>query len=66
MNQSESPTLLVISLLNIRPLIKHSIDIKFDSSLCNSDIIAFTETQLLPNSNDNHIRENLQPFTLLR
>ena len=58
--------LLVISLLNIRSLNKHSIDIKFDSSLCNSDIIAFTETQLLPNSNDNQIRENLQPFTLLR
>ena len=53
MNQSESPTLLVISLLNIRSLNKHSIDIKFDSSICNSDIMAFTETQLLPNSNDN-------------
>ena len=66
MNQSESPTLLVISLLNIRSLNKHSIDIRFHSSLCNSDIIAFTETQLLPNSNDNQIRENLQPFTLLR
>ena len=66
MNQSESPTLLVISLLNIRSLNKHNIDIKFDSSICNSDIIAFTETQLLPNSNDNQIQENLQPFTLLR
>ena len=66
MNQSESPTLLVISLLNIRSLNKHSIDIKFDSSICHSDIMAFTETQLLPNSNDNQIRENLQPFTLLR
>lgn len=65
-NQSESSTLLVISLLNIRSLSKHSIDIKFDSSICNSDIIAFTKTQLLPNSNDNQIRENLQPFTLLR
>lgn len=65
-NQSESPTLLVVSLLNIRSLSKHSIDIKFDSSICNSDFIAFTETQLLPNSNDNQIRENLQPFTLLR
>lgn len=54
-NQSESPTLLVISLLNIRSLSKHSIDIKFDSSICNSDIIAFTKTQLLPNSNDNQI-----------
>lgn len=31
MNQRESRTLLVISLLNIRSLNKHSIDIKFDS-----------------------------------
>lgn len=50
MNQSESPTLLVISLLNIRSLNKHSIDIRFDSSLCNSDIIAFTETLCAKNN----------------
>ena len=65
MNQ-RNPTLLVISLLNIIPLNKHSADIKFDSSICSGDIIAFTGTQLLPNSSDNQIRENLQPFTQLR
>lgn len=64
-NQSDLP-LLTVSLLNIRSLHKHSIDVKFDSALCNSDIIAFTETQLLPNSDDIQIRHNLQPFTLLR
>ena len=64
-NQSDLP-LLTISLLNIRPLNKYSIDVKFDSALCNSDIIAFTETQLLPNTDDIQIRHNLQPFTLLR
>ena len=65
MNQSD-PTLLVISLLNIRSLNKHSIDINFDSSICNSDMTSFTEKQPLPNSNDNQITENLQSFTLLR
>lgn len=64
-NQSDLP-LLTISLLNIRSLNKHSIDVKFDSALCNSDIIAFTQTQLLPNTDDIQIRHNLQPFTLLR
>ena len=65
MNQ-RNPTLLVISLLNIRSLNKHSIDINFDSSICNSDMTSFTEKQPLPNSNDNQITENLQSFTLLR
>ena len=65
MNQSD-PTLLVISLLNIRSLNKHSIDINYDSSICNSDMTSFTEKQPLPNSNDNQITENLQSFTLLR
>ena len=32
----------------------------------NSDILAFTETQLLPNDGDNEIRKNLQPFALFR
>ena len=30
------------------------------------DILAFTETQLLPNDGDNEIRKNLQPFALFR
>ena len=57
---------LTISLLNIRSLKKHSIDIKFDSRLCNSDIIALTETQFLPHDSDNEIVNNLFPFNLHR
>ena len=55
--------ILIISLLNIRSLKKHSIDIKFDLRLFNSDIIALTETQLLP---ENEIVNNLCPFNLHR
>ena len=57
---------LTICLLNIRSLRKHSIDIKYDSTIMNSDIIALTETQLLPHSNDSEIKNDLQPFTLYR
>ena len=56
--------ILTISLLNIRSLKKHSIDIKFDSRLFNSDVIALTETQLLPHDSDNEIVDNLCPFKL--
>ena len=34
--------------------------------MLNSDILAFTETQLIPNDADNEIRRNLQPFALFR
>ena len=57
---------LTICLLNIRSLRNHSIDIKYDSTIMNSDIIALTETQLLPHSNDSEIKNDLQPFTLYR
>ena len=59
-------TLLTISTLNIRSLKKHSIDVKFDLQLFNSDIIGFTETQLLPSDCDNEIVNNLDPFILHR
>ena len=61
-----SNTGVTVSLLNIRSLTKHSIDIKYDENMFNSDILAFTETQLLPKDGDNEIRENLQPFALFR
>ena len=61
-----SNTGVTVSLLNIRSLRKHSIDIKYDENMFNSDILAFTETQLLPNDADNEIRRNLQPFALFR
>ena len=59
-------TILTISTLNIRSLKKHSIDVKFDLQLFNSDIIGFTETQLLPSDDDNEIIDNLHPFVLYR
>jgi hypothetical protein len=40
--------------------------IKFDSNIFNSDVIALTETQLLPHSTDVEIRNHLHPFTLYR
>ena len=57
---------LTLSLLNICSLRKHSSDIKCDKNLFNSDILAFTETQLLPGDNDFDIVQNLTPFTLYR
>ena len=57
---------LTISLLNIRSLKKHNIDMKFDSRIFNGDIIALTETQLLPQDSDNEILNNLCPFKLHR
>jgi len=53
-------------LLNIRSLQKHSINIKHDSNLNRCDILAPTETQLLPHHSDNTITETLQPFALHR
>ena len=70
---SRSTTLLpndvnvfTISLSNIRSLKTHSIDIKFDSRLFNSDVIALTETELLPQNSDNEIVNNLNPSKLYR
>ena len=39
---------------------------KHDANLFDTDMICFTETQLLPSSNDTEIRNFLHPFTLLR
>lgn len=55
-----------ISLLNVRSLKKHSIDIKHDANIFDTGILCLTETQHLPDSNDNEIRTNLHPFTLLK
>ena len=51
---------LTISLLNIRSLKKHSKDIKFHSVLFKSDVLAFTETQLLRDVSGTEITENLK------
>ena len=55
-----------ICLLNVRSLKKHAIDIKYDSNIMDSDLIALTETQLVPHSNDTDIKDHLYPFTLFR
>ena len=57
---------LIISLLNVRSLKKHSIDIKYNAHIFNSDLIALTETQLLPCDSDHEITSNLSPFKLYR
>ena len=62
----QDSTSLTISTLDIRSLKKHSIDVKFDLQLFNSDIIGFTETQLLPSDCENEIVNNLQPFIFHR
>lgn len=52
--------------MNIRSLGKHSIDIKYDASVVNYDILALTETQLLPYHSGDTIRETLHPYELHR
>ena len=57
---------ILITLLNIRSLRKHSIDVKHDAKIFNSDIIAFTETRLLPSQQTTNIEEDLYPFQIIR
>lgn len=63
---SDSNLVLTLCLLNIRSLKKHSSDIKKDVNLFETDILALTETQLLPGDSDMDIANNLTPFTLYR
>ena len=54
---------LVVTLLNVRSLMKHGIDISYDKSIMESDIIAFTETQL---SHDcSSLDQDLHPLTFI-
>ena len=56
---------IIITVLNIRSLLKHSVDIKFDGNINDSDLLLLTETQLFPEIDDEQIRDNL-PYTLHR
>ena len=56
---------LTITLLNTRSLSKHAIDISVDNALLNSDILALTETQLLPDQNNDSIENYLDNFTII-
>ena len=54
---------LVVTLLNVRSLRKHRIDVSYDKSIMESDIIAFTEAQL---SHDcSSLDQDLHPLTLV-
>ena len=55
-----------ITLLNVRSLKKHSIDIKHDTTVFSSDVLLLTETQITPTDFDSKIRKNLHPFKLYR
>ena len=57
---------IVITLLNIRSLRKHSIDLKHDTRIFGSDVLLLTETQLKPTDLDDDIRSTLHPFQLFR
>ena len=66
LSTSENNPPVVITLLNIRSLRKHSIDIKHDTRIFNSDVMLLTETQLKPTDLDGDIRNKLHPFQLYR
>ncbi len=63
-HKSSNSSFITISLLNIRSLRKHSNDIKLHLQLFHSDVLAFTETQLLANDSDAEITANLRPFKI--
>ncbi len=65
-DEHSDDSVLTISLLSIGSLRKHSEDIKFHSQLFSSDVLAVTETQLLPNDLDMEIKKNLEPFRTYR
>ena len=55
-----------ISLLNVRSLRKHSIDIKYDLRPFKSDILASTETQLLFQESNNDIVSNIPSLCIVK
>ena len=54
---------LIVTLLNTRSLAKHAIDIFCDKLLMESDVIGFTETQIM--SIHNNIEGILEPFSIV-
>ena len=56
---------LTITLLNIRSLNRHTIDIAYDQELLNTDVLCLTETQLLPDQNTENVSETLSEFQFL-
>ena len=54
---------LVVTLLKVRFLRKHGIYVSYDKSIMESDIIAFTETQL--SCDCSSLDQDLHPLTLI-
>ena len=52
-----SPFSLTITLLNVRSLKKHAIDINSDFDILDTDILLLSETQLFPNQHQNDLDE---------
>ncbi|XP_066910247.1 uncharacterized protein [Clytia hemisphaerica] len=61
---STSPKHLNISLLNIRSMNKHAVDLKKSENLMNSDLLCLTETQLSPTSDTSGIDQTLNGFNI--
>ena len=56
---------VVITLLNIRSFKKHYLDVRHDSKIVESDIMAFTETRLKDQHNTNDIKNALSEFQII-
>ena len=55
---------LTINLLNVRSLHKHSFDIACDQRLLESDLLCFTETQILTEQNTDSTNECFRDFVI--
>ena len=53
-----------LTLLNTRSLNKHAIDVAADNVFLESDVICFTESQLLPDQDTTHIENTLNDFNM--
>ena len=56
----------VITLLNVRSLKKHAIDLRYDKQIHNSDILALTETIISPFEDISPILNTLNCFQIIR
>ena len=54
---------LIVTLLNVRSFRKHGIDVSYDKSIMESDIIAFTEIQLSHDCSSSD--QDLHPLTFV-
>ena len=56
---------VVITLLNIRSFKKHYLDVRYDSKIVESDIMAFTKTRVKDQHNTNDIKNALSEFQII-